>query len=100
MVAESSWWLGSGAWGGSGWWKMCWLMGSVLERVVLAGLSQWWLGPLLGSAGGWCWGFGGVSGVPGGPVGRWLVVLCLVSLHQLGFGSHSLWVVVAWGEGL
>jgi hypothetical protein len=75
-------------------------MGSVLERVALAGLSRWWLGPLLGSTGGWCWEFGDVSGVPGGPVGRWLAVLCLVSLHQVGFGSCSLQVVVACGEGV
>ena len=41
-----------------------------------------------------------MSGVLGGPVGRWLAVLCLVSLHQVGFGSCSLRVVVACGEGV
>ena len=74
-------------------------MGSVLERVAWAGLSRRWLGPLLGSTGGWCWGFGDVSGVPGGPVGRWLAVLCLVSLHQVGLGPCSVRVAVAYVEG-
>ena len=41
-----------------------------------------------------------MSGVPGGPVCRWLAVLCLVSLHQVGFGSCSVRVTVAYGEGV
>jgi hypothetical protein len=67
------------------------------------GLTQLWLGRLLGSGGERWWGFGGVRGDRGGLVGGWPAVLSLVSHCRRGLGrccDGVVWSQVGGVEGV